>query len=122
MDKALLCQSILLIISQLLLLSICLHYRPYPQLNTNYAPLSPLPLSSNPEDPPRQSQDYLDRPTQGEGEGDGEIHGAQWVQPEGKKRPFNFWAWDGFGTYLEFLAGLIVVLGILQVILGRWQL
>ena len=65
----------------------------------------------------------MGRPT--EGEGDGEIHGAQWeAQPgdNGKRRPFNFWAWEEFGTYLEFLAGLILVLGILQVILGRWQL
>jgi len=39
----------------------------------------------------------------------------------GMKRPFNFWQWEGYGRYLEFLAGYIVVLGVLQVILGRWM-
>jgi len=58
---------------------------------------------------------------QGREEAGGEIHGDQWKAKEGSKRPFNFWQWEGLGTYLEFLAGLIVVLGILQVILGRWD-
>jgi hypothetical protein len=38
-----------------------------------------------------------------------------------KKRPFNFWRWEGAGAYLEFLAGYIIVLGMLQVVLGRWK-
>lgn len=36
-------------------------------------------------------------------------------------RPFGFWQWPALGQYLEFLAGLIVVLGISQAILGRWM-
>jgi hypothetical protein len=39
----------------------------------------------------------------------------------GKERPMDFWQWEGFGSYLEFLAGMIVVLGVLQVIFGRWM-
>ncbi len=39
---------------------------------------------------------------------------------KGGQRPFGFWQWEGYGSYLEFLAGLIVVLGVLQVILGRF--
>lgn len=49
----------------------------------------------------------------------GDIEGGQWK--DGKTRPFGFWQWEGLGSYLEFLAGLILVLGILQVILGRWD-
>jgi len=49
----------------------------------------------------------------------GEIEGDQWK--EGKTRPFGFWQWEGLGSYLEFLAGLILVLGILQIVLGRWD-
>lgn len=36
-------------------------------------------------------------------------------------RPWQFWQWEGYGTYLEFLAGLILVLGFLQMIFGRWM-
>jgi hypothetical protein len=39
----------------------------------------------------------------------------------GKRRPFDFWQWEGYGSYLEFLAGYIVLLSVLQVILGRWM-
>jgi hypothetical protein len=111
---ALLCQSILLIISQLLLLSLCLHYAPHVQIS-NYAPLSPLPTSPHAQLSQQEEggRDYLDH------QADGEIEGGEWK--EGRKRPFNFWQWEGLGSYLEFLAGLIVVLGILQVILGRWD-
>ena len=49
----------------------------------------------------------------------GEIGGDQWK--EGQTRPFGFWQWEGLGSYLEFLAGLILVLGILQIVLGRWD-
>lgn len=38
----------------------------------------------------------------------------------GTRRPFDFWQWEGVGTYLEVLAGLVVVLGVLQVSLGWW--
>jgi hypothetical protein len=108
---ALLCQSILLIISQLLLLSLCLHYAPHPQL-TNYAPLSPLE-TTHPRTEEEEEGDYLNHPVEGE------IEGGQWQ--DRKTRPFGFWQWEGLGSYLEFLAGLILVLGILQVILGRWD-
>lgn len=123
MYPALLCQSILLIISQLLLLSICLHYRPQTSITT-YAPLSPLPDASHPRPEGAgsregRSEDYLDRET--DPDVDIQIHGGEWSEPE-KKRPFNFWQWDGLGRYLEFLAGLILVLGILQVIFARWEL
>jgi hypothetical protein len=36
-------------------------------------------------------------------------------------RPFGFWQWAALGQYLEFLAGSIVVLGVSQVIFGRWK-
>ncbi len=83
-------QSILLILSQLALLTLCLHYRPH------------LPLSSSPsagDDPPGRTP---------------------WPK-QLSRRPFNLWAWPELGTYLEFLAGLIGVLGVLQVVLGRWE-
>lgn len=110
-ELPLLCQSILLIISQLLLLSLCLHYAPHPQLS-NYAPLSPLD-TTHPRTEEEEEGDYLSH------SGEGEIEGGQWQ--DRKTRPFGFWQWEGLGSYLEFLAGLILVLGILQVILGRWD-
>ena len=54
----------------------------------------------------------------GRGKGEGRIR--RWLNNGDNKRPFGFWQWDGLGTYIEFLAGLIVVLGVSQVILGRW--
>lgn len=77
-------QSLLLIVSQLVLLWICIYY-------------------AVPSDP-------------------GEEADALLAQSKGllSKRPFNFWRWTKFGTYIEFLAGLIVVLSILQVVLGRF--
>ncbi|WVW79363.1 hypothetical protein I302_101331 [Kwoniella bestiolae CBS 10118] len=111
----LLMQSIFLIISQLILLAICLHYKtPSNQDSSNYAPLSPLPSTSE-EGPTRghqrQESDYLSQPpTSGTTSGSGR-----------RKRPFDFWQWEGYGSYLEFLAGLILVLGVLQIILGRWM-
>lgn len=36
------------------------------------------------------------------------------------RRPFDFWQWESIGTYAEFLAGLIVLLGVLQLIFGKW--
>jgi hypothetical protein len=38
----------------------------------------------------------------------------------GRSRPWGFWQWAGLGAYLEFLAGLIVVMGVLQLVFGRW--
>lgn len=46
--------------------------------------------------------------------------GSRGSWKDGSRRPFDFWQWEGMGTYLEFLAGLVVVLGVLQVVLGRW--
>ncbi|KAI5449885.1 hypothetical protein NCC49_003894 [Naganishia albida] len=71
-ELALLYQSILLIISQLALLSLCLHFR--------------------------------HRSAGGPGIG-AMMH--------------KVWRWDRLGSYLEFLAGLIVGLLVLQVVLGR---
>ncbi|CAE6478060.1 unnamed protein product [Rhizoctonia solani] len=34
-------------------------------------------------------------------------------------RPYGFWQWPSYGTYIEFLAGLIVVLTIVELIFGR---
>ncbi len=103
---ALLIQSLLLILSQLFLLSLCLHFAPY-DANLDYAPLSPLPDSSGAHQ--QEPSDYLSRPPELSRRGCA------------KKKPFDFWQWEGYGSYLEFLAGLIVVLGILQVIFGRWM-
>lgn len=113
---ALLVQSILLIFSQLLLLSLCLHYAPID--STTYAPMSPLPTQSRTGNEGEQS-DYLNAGVQsGVQGGIGGLRsgiGGKWG------RPFGFWQWDGYGSYLEFLAGLIVILGIPQLILGRWM-
>lgn len=54
----------------------------------------------------------------------GEEVDALLSQPKGgllSKRPLNFWKWTKYGTYIEFLAALIVVLSILQVALGRFD-
>lgn len=68
---ALLYQSILLILSQLALLSLCLHFKP---AETTLAP----------------------------------------------KGIRSFWRWRSLGSYLEFLAAMILVLLVLQLIVGRW--
>lgn len=36
-------------------------------------------------------------------------------------RPFDFWQWESIGSYAEFLAGLILLLGVLQMVFGRWE-
>lgn len=77
-------QSLLLIISQLVLLWICIYY-------------------AVPTDPAEEADALLNR-----------SKGLL------SKRPFDFWRWNRFGTYIEFLAGLIVVLSLLQVALGRF--
>jgi hypothetical protein len=69
--------------------------------------------TTNPQNSEEEG-DYLDHA------GEGEIGGDQWKERE-KTRPFGFWQWEGLGSYLEFLAGLILVLGILQIVLGRWD-
>jgi hypothetical protein len=134
----LLIQSLLLILSQLLLLSICLHYRPHPagqEDPTTYAPLSPIFDASNQDQEAeyearshrRQESAFLPRPPVGESHNPQNASAFKGRLPDfvgegfGKKRPFDFWRWAGFGTYLEFLAGMILVLGALQVILGRWM-
>lgn len=91
LTAALLVQSILLIISQTILLWICLYYAPKKG---------------------------------GAVEGDEEEQGHAEAQDEAKprRRPFNFWQWEKLGTYLEFLAGLIVILTIAQPLLGRFRL
>ncbi|KAK1922591.1 PQ loop repeat-domain-containing protein [Papiliotrema laurentii] len=105
-ETPLLIQSILLIISQLFLLSLCLHYAPLDSTaTTSYAPLSPLHESA--QDDSNES-------------GFASRFPGQTAKPR-SKRPFDFWQWEGYGTYLEFLAGYIVVLGVLQVIFGRWS-
>ncbi|KAI9636764.1 uncharacterized protein MKK02DRAFT_33885 [Dioszegia hungarica] len=122
-ETPLLVQSILLIVSQLLLLSICLHYRPSPTSPTaDYAPLSPMldaPDSSSSPDYPSHH-----RPSSPSG------HARIGNLPRSRKsrftemftsRPFGFWQWAALGQYLEFLAGLIVVLGVSQVVFGRWK-
>ena len=38
-----------------------------------------------------------------------------------QKRPYNFWKWDRLGTYLEFLAGFIVIMMIIHFALGWSQ-
>ncbi|WVQ85022.1 hypothetical protein IAT38_007186 [Cryptococcus sp. DSM 104549] len=121
-ETPLLIQSLLLIISQLGLLAICLHYSPtHNTQQTSYAPLSPLPPSPNPNaerasspSPVSPSSPHAAAP-RSPGLG-GMIKGLRVGQ-----RPFSFWQWEGYGSYLEFLAGLIVVLGVMQVILGRWM-
>lgn len=80
----------LLIISQLILLWICLYYAPKAQRDVAVGD---------------------------EEEGDAAV--ADEEKP--RRRPFNFWQWERLGTYLEFLAGLIVVLAILQPLLGRFS-
>lgn len=107
-ETPLLVQSLLLILSQLLLLSICLHYSPNAQASpgANYAPLSPMN-----EQLPEHVPEAVPAPHR------------NWASglKLGSGRPFDFWQWEGYGTYLEFLAGMIVILGLLQLALGRWM-
>ncbi|WWC91207.1 uncharacterized protein L201_006149 [Kwoniella dendrophila CBS 6074] len=122
-ETPLLIQSLLLIVSQLILLAICLHYKPTATDSsedaTNYAPLSPLPSSPNPQSHSREDSDYLSQPptANSNNRGSGGLKGLC----VGGKRPFEFWQWEGYGSYLEFLAALILTLGVLQIILGRWM-
>lgn len=102
MPAALLVQSILLVMSQLCLLALCLHYRPI------YDP--------PPEAPPEAEEDDTEL----------EAHESDWTPRRAapsvqKGRLFDFWQWEGLGEYIEFLAGLILVLGVLQLIFGRWM-
>ncbi|KGB75054.2 hypothetical protein CNBG_0892 [Cryptococcus deuterogattii R265] len=125
----LLLQSILLIVSQLLLLAICLHYsRASPGQSYFSLPPHPTepPSSANPvhtEDyeysGPSSSQSLSSSPPRGFNSLIQGLKSAIQGSKEGK-RPFGFWQWAGYGSYLEFLAGLIVVLGIAQVGLGIW--
>jgi len=109
-ETPLLVQSLLLIISQLFLLSLCLHYAPLdPELSTSSAPLSPLPQAGA-EDTADEGPAWVEQPA---------VTGPS--KALGSKRPFDFWQWEGYGAYLEFLAGLIVVLGLLQMVFGRWM-
>jgi hypothetical protein len=114
-DPALLVQSILLIVSQLLLLSICLHYRSPPSSpSAVYAPLSPMFDRSTSADPVHRSSSPI-------GGRLNSISRKKSLAAFFASRPFGFWQWPELGQYLEFLAGLIVTLGILQLILGRWM-
>jgi hypothetical protein len=129
---ALLVQSILLIISQLILLSICLHYAP---LDTSYMGISPVdsvgPGRGNVED--RAEALALDAEADENADADADAE-PEWevrlsstgglskaLTGGGFKRPFNFWQWEAYGSYLEFVAVLIIVLGVLQIVLGRWM-
>ncbi|CAD6573398.1 MAG: hypothetical protein TREMPRED_000817 [Tremellales sp. Tagirdzhanova-0007] len=98
----------LVYVDQLVLLSICLHFAPS-HSSPDYAPLSPLPNASAglPEGPGLLEENIPHPPDNSSRSGT-------------RNRPFRFWQWEGYGAYLEFLAGLIVVLGVLQVILSRW--
>ncbi|WWC73092.1 uncharacterized protein I206_107057 [Kwoniella pini CBS 10737] len=125
-ETPLLIQSLLLIVSQLILLAICLHYKPLNSENElNYAPLSPLPNSPNPGHSRQDSNsDYLNQPHISENNNENlkNLKGFKGLFIGGNgKRPFEFWQWEGYGNYLEFLAGLILFLGILQIILGKWN-
>jgi len=75
----------------------------------DYAPLSPLAEGS--ADHHQEPSEYLSHPHENAGN-------RSLVKI--RRRPFDFWQWEGFGLYLEFLAGLIMILGILQLVLGRW--
>jgi len=83
---ALIVQSILLIASQLLLLSLCIHNKP------------PTPPTQESEEP-----------------------GTSLARKLLQQRPYNFWKWDRLGTYLEFLAGFIVVMMVIHFALGWSQ-
>lgn len=97
-------QSLLLIVSQLVLLYICLYFQP------QYTRVS-----------------QAERVAVGDvGDGDEEAAGGEQpdsdvAAPHRARRPLNFWQWERLGSYLEFLAGLIVVLGILHAIIGRFR-
>lgn len=73
-ERSLIIQSILLIISQLFLLALCVHYKPAAPSNGTSQDLG-MAFAGNL-----------------------------------RRRPFNFWRWEKLGSYLEFLAGMIVVL------------
>ncbi|GMK55816.1 hypothetical protein CspeluHIS016_0208720 [Cutaneotrichosporon spelunceum] len=93
-EIALLVQSLLLVVSQLVLLWICLYY-------------TPSPSTGSQEDDGLLAQ-----------HGENGEHGERDEVPS--RRPFSFWQWPTLGSYLEFLAGLIVFLVVLQLILGRF--
>lgn len=99
----------LLVISQLLLLSLCLHYAPLDSTSSgDYASMPPLTEQER-EEQAAQSGFVNQYPQESR------------KTSNGRRRPFDFWQWEGYGSYLEFLAGFIVVLGVLQVIFGRWM-
>jgi len=101
----------LLVISQLLLLSLCLHYAPIDSTSASADYASMPPLTEQERDEQAAQSGFVDQYPQ---------TSRSKSYPTGRRRPFDFWQWEGYGSYLEFLAGLIVVLGLLQVILGRW--
>ncbi|EJU03824.1 hypothetical protein DACRYDRAFT_49574, partial [Dacryopinax primogenitus] len=74
-EKALLIQSLLMILAQLGLLYICIRFRPL---------TSPEALGES-------------------------------------ARPFRFWQWKSYTTYLEFLAGFVGLLTLAVLVLGRYQ-
>lgn len=79
--------------SQLVLLWICLYYAPH----------GPPGVAIGDEE-----------------EGEDEAALLEEERPK-RRRPFNFWQWAGLGTYLEFLAGLIILLTVSHFILGRFK-
>ncbi|KAL1407633.1 hypothetical protein Q8F55_007066 [Vanrija albida] len=100
-ETPLLVQALLLIISQLALLWICLYYSPS--------------RKSKAVEP--------DEEAEGE-ETDRTAFLPEETAPDAApawRRPFNFWQWESFGSYIEFVAGLIVVLSVLQFALGRFR-
>ena len=106
-ETTLLIQSILMIVAQIGLLFVCLRYRHYDASGTPSVSVS----SDGPEWPQGRSE--------GDEEPTAERHLLHKLASGGSpaRRPFALWQWPGFGAYIEFMAGVIVALGVLVLVL-----
>lgn len=101
-ETPLLVQSFLLIISQGFLLSLCLQYRP--------------PRTTSVED----LEEFGDDLAMSNTSRSSETSGPKTSLSHEAKRPFNFWQWEELRSYGVFLGGLIAVMTVLQVLLGKY--
>ena len=107
-ETTLLVQSILMLLAQIGLLFVCLRYRHYDASGPFARPVSATDAAEWPQGR-----------TEGDEEPTAERHLLRKLASGGSpsRRPFALWQWPGFGTYIEFMAGVIVVIGLLVLFL-----